>query len=190
LGGGSFKPVPGGFVVAAPRLWPFASAQHYVVPEARQAEIEARLTNVDRAYGSIAFVLVAIAFIVADEIGVTKTSGFLGLYTLAIAVLGASSRLAAWLAVRPILTALPLTSERITFAERARMTAASTPLWRLLASDVFLVSLGLWMAPIGFNGLTHHFATHWTAVASAWLWTVAAVGVAGYHIYLTVLKLT
>jgi hypothetical protein len=58
-----------------------------------------------------------------------------------------------------------------------------------LVFDVFLVSLGRWVAPIGCNWPTHHFATHST-VASAWLWTVAAVGGAGYHIYLTVIKLT
>lgn len=93
--GGSFKRVPGGFVVAGPRLWPLASAQHYAATEAQQPEIEARLTNTYRGCGAIAFVLVAVAFIVAEEIGVAETAGFLSIYTLAIGVLGASSQLTA-----------------------------------------------------------------------------------------------
>lgn len=177
-------------MVAGPRLWPLASAQHYVATEAQQAEIEARLTTAYRGCGAIVFVLVAVAFIVAEEIGVAETSGFLGIYTLAIGVLGAGSQLTAWLAVRPLLSTLPLTSERITFDEHARMTAASTPLWQLLVSDLVLVALAMWLAPIGFNGLSHHFGVDWTAIASAWFWTMAAVGVAGYHIYLTALRLT
>jgi len=70
--GGSFKRVPSGFVVAGPTLWPLASAQHYVATEAQQVEIEARLTKTYRGCGAIAFLLVAIAFIVAEERCVAK----------------------------------------------------------------------------------------------------------------------
>jgi hypothetical protein len=166
---GTFKRIPSGLLVAAPRLWPFGSAQHYLASEAQQVEIEARMTKARRAYAAIAFVLMVVGLIVAGEIGVADTSGFLGLYTLAVVVIVAGSQFCTWLALRPLFAALPRSSERITFADRARINAVSAPLWRLLASDLFLALLAVWLAAIGFNGLADHFSLGWTSVVSAWL---------------------
>lgn len=186
---GTFKRLPGGFLVAAPRLWPFASAQHFFATESQQVKIEARTQTVDLAYGLSAFVLLVATLIVADETGVGGTSGFLVLYTLAVVSLAAGSQIATSLAVRPLLAALPRSSESISLSERARLTAASSPWWRLVGADLFCAFLAVWLAPAGFNGLGHHFGIDLASTAVAWFWAIAFAGAAGYHFYLTMLKL-
>jgi hypothetical protein len=186
---GTFKRIPGGFLVAAPIKWPFAATQHYFATDAQKTEIEERMTRAGRSFVPVCFLLTVLALIAADEIGFANASRFLGLYTLAVVVFLLAMQIRTWHAVRPLLAVLPRSNERITFGESARMNAASTPLWRLLASDLFLGLLAVWLAPIGFNGLGHHFSVDWISIVSAWFWTITSASAAAYHFYLTVLKL-
>lgn len=185
----TFKRISNGMLVAAPRLWPFESPQHYIATEAQLAKIEARTWIVDLAYGLLVFVLLVIALVVGDQTGVGGTSWFLNLYSLAVIAVAAGSQIVTWLAVRQLLGALPHSNEHITFGERARMTAASAPWWRLMGADMLLAFLAVWLAPAGFNQLAYHFNDDTAAICAAWFWAIACAGAAGYHLYLTALKL-
>jgi hypothetical protein len=124
----TFRRMSNGMLVAAPRLWPFASPQHYIATKAQLTKIEARTWIVDLAYGFPVFVLLTIALVVGDQTGVGGTSWFLNLYSLAVIAVAAGSQIVTGLAVRQLLASLPRSNEHITFGERARMTAASAPL--------------------------------------------------------------
>jgi hypothetical protein len=76
--------------------------------------------------------------------------GLPALYTFAVAVLAAGLQLVGWLQMRPLLSALPPTNERITFGERGPMnclgnsTVASTGLgavWTVAAALVAIYYL-------------------------------------------------
>jgi hypothetical protein len=108
-------------------------------PGAKEALVHPRPQAIHTlTYGAVCFVLMVIVLIAADEIEVGGTSGFLALYTLAIGIIVVGAQICVWCATGPLFAVLPRSSERITFGERARMNAAATPLWRLLASDLVL----------------------------------------------------
>jgi hypothetical protein len=121
--------------------------------------------------------------------GVGGTSGFLGLYTLGVVAAAVGWLIATWVAVRPLLTALPRSSERMSFTERARMTAASSPWWQLISAGVVCAFAAVWLAPLGFYGLAHEFSIDWVSTAAAWFWAIAFASGGAYRLYLTALKL-
>jgi hypothetical protein len=181
-----FKRISDGFLVAPPRLLPFPWTQHYVATGAQLAQIEAREAIIDFVYGLAVSLLVVIAFIVA-ETGLGRTDWFLTLYTLAVVAVAAGSQIATWHAAGPLLAGLPRSTERITFGERARMTAAAW--WQLLCVGLLYALLAVWLAPAGFNGLASYFGFYWATAAAAWFWAIVWADVAGYHLYLGALKL-
>ena len=133
-----FKPVAGGWVYRAPNPWVFGDAPHYLVNDAQKAQIEAIiiprrpvLFGAMLVAGIVAwvFALVGIVWAVSRHDDPTTTD------VIAIAVLVAISLVAAlpfagWIKRRrlqPILAGLPLTQERITFADMRKNARTATP---------------------------------------------------------------
>ena len=128
----TFKPVAGGWVYRAPNPWVFGDAPHYLVNDAQKAQIEAIiiprrpvLFGVLLVAGIVAwvFALVGIVWAVSRHDDPT-TADVIAIAVLVAISLVAALPLAGWIQRRrlqPILTGLPLTQERITFADIGKM---------------------------------------------------------------------
>jgi TPR repeat protein len=161
-----FKPAAGGWVYRAPNPWVFGNAPHYLVNEAQKAKIEAIiiprrpvLLGLIIALGILACVLAitgAVWLISGDEDPTTAD-------VIAMAALTAISLLATIPIVnrtqrrrlQPILAELPLTKERITFADMRKnaRTAASFRQSR----NAFIASAFASFAAV-FAAYSHYFA--------------------------------
>ena len=133
-----FKPVAGGWVYRAPNPWVFGDAPHYLVNDAQKAQIEAVIIPRRPVLFGVLLVAGIVAWVFALAGIVWAISGHDDPTTadvIAIAVLVAISLVAAvplanWIQRRrlePILAGLPITQERITFAEMRENARTATP---------------------------------------------------------------
>ena len=132
-----FKPVAGGWVYRAPNPRVFGDASHYLVNDAQKAQIEAIiiprrpvLLGVLLVAGIVAwvFALLGIVWAISRHDDPTTTD-VIAIAVVAISLVAALP-FAGWIQRRrlqPILAGLPLTQERITFAEMRKNARTATP---------------------------------------------------------------
>jgi len=177
-----FKPVADGWVYRAPNPWVFGDAPHYLVNDAQKAQIEAIiiprrpvLFGVLLVAGIVAwvFALGGIVWAVSRHDDPTTTD------VIAIAVLVAISLVAAlpfagWIQRRrlqPILAGLPLTQERITFAEMRKNARTATPFKQ--SRNAFIASVFASFAAVA--AAYSHYAAKPGLDAQLIIWTFNAV---------------
>ena len=133
-----FKPVAGGWVYRAPNPWVFGDAPHYFVNDAQKAQIEAViiprrpvLFGAMLVAGITAWVLAVVGIVWGfsrhDE---PSSADVVAITAFTVISLLAAIPLAGWFQRRrlePILAGLPLTQERITFAEMRENARTATP---------------------------------------------------------------
>jgi hypothetical protein len=113
----AFKHAQGGWVYAAPNLWLFGSRQYYLLNDGQKSEVAARLQRMWRLLFVAMMVVVAVAVPIAIP-GFNQHP----LATLAAAMLiglavGAGANAYLCNAIRPIISGLEPTTERITQGE-------------------------------------------------------------------------
>ena len=179
-----FKRVSGGWVYRAPNPWVFGDTPHYLVNEAQKAQIEAIIVPRRPVLFAAALVAGIIAWVVAVATIIwafgsghddPSAGDLVAMTVLIVFPMLAAVPFAAWIQRRrlqPILAGLPLTDERITFADmRQRAETASTLKQSLIAC---IASVFACFAAIG-AALVHLVVKHSGFDGTVILWTVSAI---------------
>jgi hypothetical protein len=135
----TFKPVAGGWVYRAPNPWVFGDAPHYLVNDAQKTQIEAIIVPTRPMLfatilvgGIFGWVIAVTTFLWAFSGHEEPTRGDLGIMIALIAIPMLAILPVAGLIQRhrlsPVLAAVPLTTERISYAEMNQNVQRATPL--------------------------------------------------------------
>ena len=177
-----FKRMADGWVYRAPNPWIFGDAPHYFVTDEQKAKIQAIvvphrpvLFGMMLVAGIVAwvFALVGLVWAVSGHEDPT-TADVIAIAVLVAISLVAALPLANWIQRRrlqPILAGLPLTQERITFAEMRENSRTATPFRQ--SRNAFIASL---FGSVGaFTAAYSHFLVSSTIDAQVLLWAFNTV---------------
>jgi hypothetical protein len=139
-----FKRTADGWLMAAPRPWPFSQRLIYRVSEAQKAALIVRLRRARSLRLLIAFLFLApLAALIATIPAMRNPASPLGWSALVVfmaAVLVASAQCEYWIVSRPLRGLRP-TGEQITFGDRLRMQAEAMSLkTHALLAAIFLAA--------------------------------------------------
>jgi hypothetical protein len=177
-----FRATPGGWVFRSPNPWVFGDTPHYLVNDAQKAQIEAIVTpkpvvvGVLVAGGIIVWTVLVVTFLwaITGHQEPTPTDIVLmvvlilvpALCILPIAGLIQRRRLA------PVLEGVPLTNERISYAELRKNVRAATPIKQSL--NALVASLFAFFAAT-FAVISHMASRHVAFDSHVALWSFVAL---------------
>ena len=193
-----FKAVPGGWVFRSPNPWVFGDTPHYLVDDAQKTQIEAILTPRRPAVlaalligGLLAWTVAVATFMWAFAGHQDPTPGDIGvMIVLIVSPFLALLPIAGFLQrhrLRHILAELPLTNERISYAEVRKNVRAVTPIKQSL--NALVASLFACFAAT-FAVLIHLATKHFVfdAYVALWGFVAAAFGFTSITWYREVLR--
>ena len=177
-----FKRVAGGWIYRAPNPWIFGDAPHYSVTDEQKAKIEAVvvprrpvLFGMMLVAGIFAwvFALAGLVWAVSRHDDPT-TADVIAIVVLVVVSLIGAVPLANWIQrrrLRPVLAGLPLTHERITFAEMRKTARTATPFRQ--SRNAFIASVFASFAAVA--AAYSHFLVKPALDGHVLLWTFNAV---------------
>lgn len=178
----TFKRVAGGLIYRAPNPWIFGDAPHYFVTDEQKAKIEAIIVprrpvlfGMMLVAGIFAWVFALAGLVWAgsrhDD---PTTADVIAIVVLTVVSLIGAVPLANWIQrrrLRPVLERLPLTQERITFADMRKNARTATPFRQ--SRNAYLASVFACVAAVA--AVYSHFIAKPGLDAYVIIWTFNAV---------------